>query len=56
MASMEDLPQPQQLQLQPPLKGGVGGRHLVLLTMLQNQENKTIEMVCNSSRLFLIYT
>ncbi|XP_034248382.1 ephexin-1-like isoform X1 [Thrips palmi] len=45
MSSMEDLPQPQQLQLQPPLKGGVEGRHLVLLTMLQNQENKTMEMV-----------
>ncbi|KAK3912006.1 Ephexin-1 [Frankliniella fusca] len=45
ISSMEDLPQPQQLQLQPPLKGGAGGRHLVLLTLLQNQENKTIEMV-----------
>ena len=45
MTSMEDLPQPQQLQLQPPLKGGAVGRHLVLLTMLQNQENKTVEMV-----------
>lgn len=42
---MEDLPHPQLLQLQPPLKGGVGGRPLVLLTMLQNQETKTVEMV-----------
>lgn len=45
MSSMEDLPQPQQQQLQPPLKGGAGGRHLVLLTMLQNQDSKTVEMV-----------